>query len=148
MKVIMLLADAAQAADGKLFVLGGGWSLAGPGPTPMAIAIKVDVPWDRGNIVHEWKLELVDADGESVLVPLQPEGEPGPLQLQGAFEPGRPPGLRPGTPLDVVLAVNFGPLPLPPGARYEWRFSVNGFDDYWTVAFSTRPAPAPAPAPA
>ena len=26
----MLLCDSAQVADGKLFVLGGGWSLTGP----------------------------------------------------------------------------------------------------------------------
>ena len=32
MKVTILLADAAQAVEGKLFVLGGGWSVTGPEP--------------------------------------------------------------------------------------------------------------------
>ena len=44
-KVTMLLCDAAQVADGKLFVLGGGWSLTGPDPMPSAIALKIDVGW-------------------------------------------------------------------------------------------------------
>ena len=39
MKVTILLADAAQAAEGKLYVLGGGWSITGPDPSPMALAI-------------------------------------------------------------------------------------------------------------
>src|SRR4029077_19300015 len=36
-KVTMLLADFAQVADGKLTVVGGGWSLTGPEPTPFGI---------------------------------------------------------------------------------------------------------------
>src|SRR5207244_5203833 len=39
-KVTILLADAAQAVEGKLYVLGGGWSTTGPDPAPMARAIK------------------------------------------------------------------------------------------------------------
>ncbi|HYT79952.1 MAG TPA: sigma factor [Actinomycetota bacterium] len=30
LKVTMMLADAAEVADGKLFILGGGWSVTGP----------------------------------------------------------------------------------------------------------------------
>ena len=42
----MLLADYAVVADGKLYVSGGGWSVTSPG-APSAIAMKLDVPWDR-----------------------------------------------------------------------------------------------------
>ena len=52
MKLTMLLADAAEAVGGKLYILGGGWSITGPQPTPSAIAIKIDVPWDQTNKVH------------------------------------------------------------------------------------------------
>ena len=31
MKILLMLCDAAQAVDGKLYVLGGGWSIT---PTP------------------------------------------------------------------------------------------------------------------
>ena len=58
MKVTMLLCDSAQVADGKLYILGGGWSFVGPDPAPMALAIKVDVPWTEGNVAHHWVLEL------------------------------------------------------------------------------------------
>ena len=49
MKVTMLLADVAQAVAGKLYVLGGGWSMMGSGPTPSALAVKIDIPWDQAN---------------------------------------------------------------------------------------------------
>ena len=38
MKVTMLLADYAAVADGKLTIVGGGWSVTGPVSPPFAIA--------------------------------------------------------------------------------------------------------------
>ena len=143
MKVTLLLADAAQAVNGKLYVLGGGWSLTGPDPSAMALAVKIDVPWDRANMKHRWRLELLDGDGAPIEVPSAPEGELRPLRIDGEFEAGRPAGLKPGTPLDVALALNFAPIALVPGGRYVWRLSIDGFEDDWRVAFSTRPATAP-----
>jgi hypothetical protein len=140
-RVTLLLADAAQAVTGKLYVLGGGWSLTGPDPAPMALAIKIEVPWDRANMKHRWRLELLDGDGAPVDVPSGPERTQQPLRIEGEFEAGRPAGLRPGTPLDVTLALNLAPLPLAPGGRYVWRLSIDGWDEDWQVAFSTRPAP-------
>ena len=35
----MLLCDAAQAVEGKLYILGGGWNTIGPDPAPTAIAM-------------------------------------------------------------------------------------------------------------
>jgi Family of unknown function (DUF6941) len=139
-KVTMMLADAAQEVGGKLYVLGGGWSITGPEPVPMAIALKLEVPWDRTNLQHSLLLELLDEDGEPVLVPGQ-DGEEVPLQVTGEFEAGRPAGIKPGTPIDSALAVNFGPLPLENGRRYQWRLSIDGeTDEDWTLGFSTRPA--------
>ena len=66
MKVTMLLADAVQAVSGKLFVLGGGWSVTGPAPAPSALAIKIDVPWNEGNKKHRFRLTLVDGDAQPV----------------------------------------------------------------------------------
>ena len=142
MKVTLLLADAAEAVNGKLYILGGGWSVTGPEPSPMAIAIKIEVPWDQGNLVHKLQLRLVDADGQPVLA----ESEDGevPIVLDADFETGRPAGMKPGTPLDLTMAVTLGPLPLEPASRYEWRLTIDGVeDDEWRVAFSTRPANAP-----
>jgi hypothetical protein len=142
MKVTLLLSDAAEAVNGKLYILGGGWSVTGPEPAPMAIAIKIEVPWDQGNVVHKLQLRLVDADGQPVLA--ESDEDEVPLVLDADFETGRPAGVKPGTPLDLTMAVTLGPLPLAPGSRYEWRLSIDGVeDDEWRVAFSTRPASAP-----
>jgi len=138
MKVTMLLADSAQAVDGKLYILGGGWSITGPDPIPSAIAVKIEIPWDEANKKHALKLALVDADGRPVKVPT-PTGEV-PVELGTDFEVGRPPGLKPGTALDFVFAVNIGPLPLAPDGRYVWQLSIDGtVDEDWQLAFSTRP---------
>ncbi|MEI7759839.1 MAG: hypothetical protein WCJ67_03620 [Thermoleophilia bacterium] len=146
MKVTMLLADFAQVADGKLTVVGGGWSRTGPDPAPFGIAILVHVPWDQANRRHTLRLELVDADGNPVTAPVEVEegegdggGEPVVFLDDIEFEVGRPPGIKPGTPLELPLAVNSGPLPLEPGGRYEWRLSINGEgDEDWRLAFSVR----------
>jgi hypothetical protein len=138
-KATMLLADAAQVSDGKLYVLGGGWALIGPDPSPFALALFIEVSWDLANMQHQFRLELVDSDGTPVEVPT-PMGDQ-PLWLGGPFEVGRPPGLMQGTPLGVPLAINMAPLQLRPATRYEWRLSINDeSDENWRLPFSTRPA--------
>ncbi|CAN5746218.1 hypothetical protein BH20ACT1_BH20ACT1_10160 [soil metagenome] len=137
MKVTMLLADAAQAVGGKLFILGGGWSVTGPGPAPMAMAIKIEVPWDRTNQRHHWALDLIDQDGRAVLV-TGSEGERS-VHIAGDFEVGRPAGLAQGTPIDLPLAISIGPLQLPPATRCVWQLAIDGeADPLWQVAFSVR----------
>ncbi len=138
MKVTMLLADYAAVADGKLTIVGGGWSVTGPVSPPFAIAVLFDVPWDQANMKHRFRLDLVDADGHVVFV-TDEDGEEHPLALEGEFETGRPPGLKPGTPLTVPIAFNLPGPPIPPGGRYEWRLSVNGeSNENWRLPFSTR----------
>jgi hypothetical protein len=137
MRVTILLADAAQAVDGKLYILGGGWSITGPAPVPMALAIKIEVPWTEANTPHTLEMKLINEDGQAVIAHT-PVGDH-PIELRSEFETGRPPGLRPGTPLDVALAINLMPLPLPPGGRFTWRCFIDGqTSDEWEVSFSTR----------
>ncbi len=137
----MMLADSAQASEGKLFILGGGWNITGPEPVPSAIAIYVEVSWDMTNVKHAWKLELVDSDGDAVMVP-SPLGGEQPIVIEGEFEVGRPPGVTPGTGLGIPVAINLGPLPLPPGGRYEWRLTIaDESNENWRLPFSTRPLP-------
>lgn len=138
--VTLLLADAAQAVDNKLYVLGGGWSITGPGPAPSSIALHIKVPWDQANMQHHISLDLVDSDGQPVTA-AGPDGAQ-PIAIGSDFEVGRPPGITPGTPIDLSLAIKLGPLPLPTGGRYEWRLTVDDeSDEDWRLAFSTRPAP-------
>jgi len=139
LNVTIMLADAANAAEGKLYVLGGGWTVTGPQPCPFAIALLIEVPWDRCNSLHQFRLNLVDIDGNAVLVPT-PEGEQ-PQVIEGGFEVGRPPGVKPGTPMSIPLAINMGTQPIPPGGRYEWRLTIDGeAREDWPLPFSTRPA--------
>ena len=137
----MLLVTSAQVADGKLFVLGGGWSLTGPDPMPSAIAMKIDVGWHEADQAHHWELFLEDADGGPVMVDT-PDGAQ-PVEVRGEFTVARPRHRARGTPIDVALAVNLGPLPLLPGNRFTWRLSIDGeSDETWGLAFTTRPRPA------
>lgn len=138
MKVTMLLADAAAAVEGKLYVLGGGWSITGPEPTPSAIAVYIQVPWDRTNVEHTFRFDLVDSDGNPVELEIE-TGVEEPIAIEGSFEVGRPPGVKPGTSIDVPLAITVAPLPLDPGDRFEWRLSINGDGhEDWRLPFSTR----------
>jgi hypothetical protein len=141
-KVTMMLCDSAQVADGKLYILGGGWSVTGPDPAPSAIAIKLEVDWHEATTAHHWELYLVDADGREISFDA-PDGTRQPIEIRGDFEVGRPQGVPPGTPIDLPLAINLGPLPLPPGGRYTWRFTVDGESEpAWVLSFTTRPAVA------
>jgi uncharacterized protein DUF6941 len=136
-RVTFMLADSAQEVGGKLYILGGGWSVTGPVVPPSAVVIKIDVPWDEANRRHTWVLRLIDEDG----MPVPVDGDGGELRVEGTFEVGRPPGIRPGTPIDVPLAVNFGPLPLRPGTRYVWELSIDGrLDEDWNRQFLVREA--------
>ena len=135
-----MLCDAAQVADGKLYVLGAGWSLTGPEAMPSAIALKIDVGWHEADQTHHWELFLEDADGRPVLVDT-PEGAH-PVEVRGEFHVARPTTVPEGTPIDVALAVNLGPLPLKPGNRFIWRLSIDGQShDEWALAFTMRPEP-------
>jgi hypothetical protein len=137
----MLLADHAVVAEGKLYINGAGWSVTSPG-APSAIAVKLDVPWDRTNERLQLRLRLVGQDGEPVIV----QGQEGPqaIEITGDAEVGRPAGLAPGSDIDFPLAFQIGPLPLQPGQRYQWVLDIDGeTQEDWHLTFSTRPAPGP-----
>jgi len=67
-----LLADAVQAVDGKLYVLGGGWDTLLVGHFPvrhhtLAIGLRLRVPWSSENQKVRFDVGLQDADGVSLL---------------------------------------------------------------------------------
>jgi hypothetical protein len=133
MKATFLLADYARVANGKLDVMGGGWSIMNAqGPFGFFVAALFQVPWDQTNTKHTFRFDLLDADGGQVQTT---EGD-GTVHAEGQLEAGRPAGLRPGTPVDAPLVVPFGPLLLEPG-RYEVRLTINGeTKEHWFVAFT------------
>ena len=140
MNVTMLLADSAQVAEGKLYILGGGWSLSGPEPVPSAVAIKVEVDTHEFDRMHHWELFLEDADGQLVQFE-SPEG-PQTIEIRGDFSASAPDGVPAGTPVDVPIAVNLGPIPLRPNSRFTWRLVIDGESlTGATASFTTRPLP-------
>jgi len=140
--VTMMLCDAAQLAEGKLYILGGGWSITGPDPFPSAVAMKIDVDWSEADVAHHWELFLEDADGRPVMVDT-PEGVQ-PVEVRGEFTVTHPVGVPEGSPIDVALAVNLGPIPLTPGTRFTWRLMIDGDSlPGAALSFTTRPAVPP-----
>jgi hypothetical protein len=139
-KVTMLLCDAAQVSDGKLYILGGGWSMTGPDPVPSAVALKIDVDWHEAATSHHWELFLEDADGRPVLMET-PDGTQ-PVEVRGEFTVSQPPEIPEGSPIDVALAVNLGPIPLAPATRFAWRLTIDGDSlPGASLGFTTRPRP-------
>jgi hypothetical protein len=116
----VVLADGAQVAEGKLYVLGGGWTrLRANAPAPVSLGIIIHVPWDSTNHQITLNVDLLDDDGEKVLV----EGNE--VAAAGQFEVGRPPGMKPGEPLNFPMALNFNGLALDEGG-YVWECKLQG----------------------
>lgn len=120
MEADLLLCDHAEAINGKLYIMGAAWNLLqAPGQAiNVALAIVVKVAWDEADQGHDLIAELLDADGERIMI----NGEP--VAPSGRFELGRPPGLKPGSTLNMPLAFNLTGLVLGVG-HYEWRLTID-----------------------
>jgi len=116
----LLVADAADVVNGKLYLLGGGWDrlkvprLPGPPAVPFAVAVGIDVPWSMANRKLGFSVDVVNADAGEVV-----------QLVGGAFEVGRPPGLRAGTPQRFQITVPAQPQ-FGAAGRYVIRCSVDG----------------------
>jgi hypothetical protein len=95
----LILADAAQVAEGKLYLMGGGWDRLAVNTLPTAqsvgIAVGIVVPWGDTNAPHQLRLTVEDEDGGAVLPPIEVR-----------IEVGRPPGLPAGADQRVMVAFN------------------------------------------
>jgi hypothetical protein len=129
-----LLADHAEAVNGKLYVVGGAWNRIGAASFPathnhLSVASVIHVPWDATNKSHTIELRLVDSDGAPII----------PEPVHGGFESGRPPGMRPGDEQLVVLVFNFDGLVFPRPGTYEFHLLVNG-DETGLIRFDVVPS--------
>ncbi len=102
----LVIADAAVAAGGKLYIHGAGWdtlwALSFPMQYPqLAVALRLRVPWSDTNQPHMLEVDVIDADGNSIIKP--PFGP-----LRTPVNSGRPPTLPVGedqvAPLTVTIA--------------------------------------------
>lgn len=94
----LILADATQVVDNKLYLQGGGWDRLHintfPRQQSMGIALAMRVPWNETNEQHTFEIEIVTEDGDTV------------HKLGGTFEVGRAPGIPNGQDQRVQVAVN------------------------------------------
>ncbi|MBI4493225.1 MAG: hypothetical protein HY690_10590 [Chloroflexi bacterium] len=96
----LILADAAQIVGGKLYLLGGGWTVltaqAGfPVQQHCGIAAAFTVPWTETNQRHDVEIEISDEDGRQTL-----------WKQAGQVEVGRPPGIPLGSDQRAQIAVD------------------------------------------
>ena len=103
---------------------------------PSAVAFILHVPWDETNRRFTWTLDLLDADGKPVVLPTEP-GKFTAIHMENQIEVGRPPGIKPGSSINVPFAVNITPLPLTPDQTFVWVLRVA--DREWRASFATRP---------
>ena len=116
----LLLADHAEAVNGKLYVIGGAWNRISAASFPathghLAVGVVIHVPWESANQLHSMELRLVDADGAPII----------PEPVRGTFESGRPPGMRPGDEHLVVMVFNFNGLSFEHPGAFEFHLLVD-----------------------
>ena len=132
-----LLADAAQVAEGKTYILGGGvsilWRTEYPAPLGFVLICQFTYHRSEGDSTHTIRIQVVDADGH----PLLPE-------IQGEVHVGLPPPeaqIPRNVPLGVPLMVPFPPMPVVQRAG-EYAVNILLNDRHVkTLPFASAPPP-------
>ena len=116
----LLLADRAEAINGKLYTLGAAWDRIGVNdftkPLNISVALGVLVPWNATNQNHKVTLTLRDADGNLI-----------DFRIDATFIAGRPAFLN-GETQRVLLAVPAASVILPGPGTYALTASINDID--------------------
>ncbi len=119
MDATFLLADWAEAINGKLYIQGAGWNAwKRRGPTRCGIALLIRVGWNETNQKHRAVIRLLDPDGQAV----EPTAGT-PVVIEAEFEVGRPAGVQEGTDFPFPVAANMQ-LPLKQG-RYRFSLEID-----------------------
>ena len=116
-----MLADHAEAVNGKLYVTGGCWdrlfAMQLPTQHPhLSLAAAIQVPWNATNEKHTFEVKVADEDGHDVL----------PQPFSGQFEIGRPPGTPAGSDITTLFVMNFNALTFTKPGRYVFIVTVDG----------------------
>jgi hypothetical protein len=120
----LLLSDRAEAINGKLYLMGGGFDRVAvsqlPGTASYDIALGFLVPYNETNERHTFTVRLETQDNEIVA---SPDGRR--VEVGGQFEVGRPPGLIAGQDQRVIVVVR-GPFPAPAAGVFGWVPLIDG----------------------
>lgn len=116
----LLLAEGAEAVNGKIYMIGGGvdrhFIQAGadrPIQLRADIAVGILVDWGETNNRYPMSVKVIDEDEHVV------------FGVDGEFEAGRPPGAKPGQPLRTVMTIR-GPFPIPTPGAYRVQLELEG----------------------
>ncbi len=120
----LVVADAAVASGGKHYIHGAGWDMLWASSFPiqhplLAVAVRLRVPWHDTNQPHAVEVDVVDADGRSIL-----PAPPGPLT--GTMTTGRPPHLAAGSDQVAVLTFNIAGLQFSGPGMFAVVFRLDG----------------------
>jgi hypothetical protein len=115
----LILADGAEAANGKIHILGGGvdqhLAQAFPASLNVDIACSFVVGWHETERPIEVELAIVDETGEDAIR----------IGLDAVV--GRPPGAHPGQEIRSQVAIK-GPFPIPHPGAYLLVMRLEGVD--------------------
>lgn len=126
----LLLCDYAVVNDGKVTMVGAGWTERSQTTTPSAIGGVLEVPWSAAERLVDLVLELLDQDGHPVL-----SAEGMPVRLNMGLTIGPSPEDRLGDAAVIPLAIGLGPVYLPIGV-YEWVLTAEGsHHGHWRLPF-------------
>jgi hypothetical protein len=131
----LILADRAEAVNGKLYLMGGAWDRYYvqdfKQPVPFSLAIGVRVPWNATNQRYDLQISVENLDSQG----------PPPLNLQVQLVTGRPPELPVGDSQMVVLAIPAVGVIFPGPSTYQ-AVAALSTGDRRTALFRLIAAPA------
>lgn len=117
----LILADGAQVAGDKVYILGGGWTIVWAREFPTthrgSVAVGMLVDWMETNQQHQLEVVLLSDDGQQVGEPL----------VSGKFEVGKPPGITPGVSQRFMVAAG-ADFPLAKAGMYSVVVRIDGSD--------------------
>lgn len=115
----LMLAEAAEAVSGKIFIHGGcverHYAAEFPTSLRVDIATSVLVGWNETNQDHRLRLAIVDEDEKPL------------VEIEAVFTPGRPPAAKPTQELRQLIAIK-GPFPIEKPGAYKLKASLDGED--------------------
>jgi hypothetical protein len=124
----VILGDYAQAVQGKLNLIGGGWNTHNtdqyPSALPFGIGIGILVPWSLTNRTHRFELVIKGSEGADL------------VRGGGEFEVGRGAGIPAGMTQRFTLGIS-GQLQVPEPGTYE--IIVTSADSIKRVTFEALP---------
>ena len=112
-----MLAERAEAANGKIFIHGGAVErhFAAGFPTALNVDIAASflIGWAEANRDHAFRIEILGSDGSTVIA------------IDAQIGPGRPPGAVLGQDIRHLMALKC-PFPIPAAGSYTLQAIIDG----------------------